>query len=131
MRRAGDKASFSQIRCDHVLKSRLKGQTRIQIAQSVLKVAQNEKHFSASDVHFLTPFIDDRPPPVFGRPLGSALTGQASTHLVQMSQNLATPGLLGLSASKGISVNIFENRRRGPNSGVITNWLRAYSPKPA
>ena len=97
----------------------------------MLNVAQNEKHFSAFDVHFLTPFMDDRPPPVFGGPLGSALTGQASTHLVQISQNFATPGRLGLSLFKGISLNIFENRNLGPNSGVITNWLRAYSPKPA
>ena len=75
--------------------------------------------------------MDDVPPPTLGEPKGRAFIGQASAHLVQISQNFATPGRLGRSMSNGISVNIFENRNRGPNSGVMTNWLRAYLPKPA
>jgi hypothetical protein len=37
----------------------LKGQTRMQIAQSVDVLAQKLKHFSASDVHFRTPLMDE------------------------------------------------------------------------
>ena len=129
--RASESANFSQSLCGQLVKSRLNGQTRMQIAQSLLSFVQKEKHFSASDVHFLTPWMADRPPPNLGGPSGSALTGQASAHLVHMSQNFATPGRFGRSGSNGISVKIFENRSRGPNSGVMTNWFRAYSPKPA
>ena len=35
----------------------MNGQTRMQIAQSEAILAQKEKHFSASEVHFFTPFI--------------------------------------------------------------------------
>jgi|TARA_B100000768_G_scaffold33021_1_gene31580 hypothetical protein len=67
----------------------------MQMAQSLLRLAQKEKHFLASDDHFLTPLIVEMSSLTFGAPLGRALTGQASTHLVQMSQNFATPGRFG------------------------------------
>ena len=68
------------------------------IAQSVEVLAQKLKHFSASDVHFFTPLIAEiLLPPTFGAPNGNALTGQASAHFVQMSQNAFTPLGLGLS----------------------------------
>ena len=37
----------------------------------------------------------------------------------------------GIEFSNGKSVKIFENRTRGPYSGVSTIWLRPYSPNPA
>ena len=70
-------------------------------------------------------------PPSSGGPLGSALGGQASAHLLQMLQNSCTPNLIGLSCSSGRSVKILEKRTRGPNSGVMIIWLRPYSPMPA
>ena len=125
-------ASFNHKRFLSLLKSRLNGQTRMQIAQSEESFAQKEKHFSAFEVHFLTPFIAETFGwSVFGGPKGSALTGQASAHLVHVSQNARTPVCLGLSCAKGIFVNILENLSRGPNSGVITIWFLAYSPNPA
>ncbi|HJP45368.1 MAG TPA: hypothetical protein QGH18_05110, partial [Arenicellales bacterium] len=53
----GERASCSQAWCRHFEKSRLNGQTRMQIAQSEVIFAQKEKHFSASDVHLRTPWI--------------------------------------------------------------------------
>tara|TARA_B110000285_G_C14512698_1_gene333060 strand:- start:48 stop:209 length:162 start_codon:yes stop_codon:yes gene_type:complete len=48
---------------------------------------QNEKHLAASDVHFLTPFIEEILLLVsFGSPNGSALTGHESAHLEQILQ---------------------------------------------
>lgn len=59
MRRNGVPASFIQSRLPHLLKSRLYGQTRMQIEQSEFWPAQKRKHFSAQVVHFLTPLRFD------------------------------------------------------------------------
>ena len=93
--RIGDRANFNHNLFDVLEKSRLNGQTRIQIAQSDDNLVQKLKHFSAFDVHFFTPFMAELfLPPTTGGPKGKALTGQASAHLVQISQKAATPSFL-------------------------------------
>ena len=68
------------------------------IAQSDANLAQNEKHFLESEVHFRPPLIAEISPIFsFGGPYGSAFTGQASAHFVQISQKALTP--MGFGAS--------------------------------
>ena len=129
---AGVLANHRQTRFHQYPKSLFQGQTRRQIAQSLRKSAQKPKHFSASEVHLITPWIADLLSCTSkGGPLGNALTGQASIQRVQTSQKRRTPSSRGWSCTNGRSVSTFENLTLGPYSGVITSWLRAYSPRPA
>ena len=71
-------------------KSRLNGQTRIQIAQSDASLAQYPKHATASDVHLRTPLMADPPTGASpGAPKGKALAGQALAQRSQIAQKSA------------------------------------------
>ena len=95
-------------------------------------MAQYEKHFSPSIVHFFTPETLERLNITReGSPFGIARLGQALEHASQILHISSTPNLTGESVVNGKLVKIFPNRTLEPNSGVITRPCFSYSPNPA
>jgi hypothetical protein len=66
-----------------------------------------------------------------GSPKEMARPGQFSAHLVQILQNSVTPNSIGLSGTKGKSVNTLQSLTLGPNFSVIRSPWRPSCPKPA
>ena len=110
----------------------LKGQTLMQLEQSVLLCAQKSIQVSALMCQVSTPLrLEILCGSSFGLPYMILLLGHFFAHFSQTIQNSFTPNSIGRSEVNGKSVKTFASRTLGPYSGVISNPFRAISPSPA
>ena len=110
----------------------LKGQTLIQLEQSVPFDAQKSRHDSALMCQASTPLrFEMLYVLTVGLPYGILPLEHFWAHFLHIMQKSHTPNSIGLSGAMGRSVKTFARRTLGPYKGVTSSPFRANSPRPA